>query len=433
MRRSASPRFLVGFAALVGMLVASWLALTYFLPAPPSKIVMATSTGESSDELLANRYRAILSRSHVDLDILRANSATEILQLLQNKSSGVVAAIIAGGASDAALSSDLRSLGRVNYQPYWVFYRSENVWTDLPDLKGKRIAVGPVDSDNRILAQKLFKLSGFGPETVEVPLVGQAAVQALAVGGVDAVFIAGAPDTPNIQTLLRDPAVRVMNFPRADALSRIFPYLVHLTLPAGAVDFAKNIPPADLNLIGTTNAVLVRDDLHPQIVYLLTQALMQIHNDASLLRTAGEFPTQRDPEYLMADAARDLYRNGPTFLNRYLPFWAANYIRRVAAMLVASIAVILPAFGYTPRLYAWFREQRLRTLYRRLRVIEHTLEQEPFSGDVEVLQQELDEIDRATRILPMGDSDLFFMFRQHLELTRSRLQRLLSKNEEEQI
>jgi hypothetical protein len=33
----------------------------------------------------------------------------------------------------------------------------------------------------------------------------------------------------------------------------------------------------------------------------------------------------------------------------------------------------------------------------------------------------------------MGESDLFFMSRQHFELTRSRLLRLLPKNEEGQI
>jgi hypothetical protein len=135
----------------------------------------------------------------------------------------------------------------------------------------------------------------------------------------------------------------------------------------------------------------------------------------------------------MADGARDLYRNGPTLLNLYLPFWVANYMQQVAAMLVASIAVILPAVGFTPKLYVWFREQRLRRLYRRLLVIDHTLQQDHFNGDVEVLQRDLEEIDQAMIIMRMGESDLFFMFRQHLELTRSRLLRRLPKNEKRQI
>jgi hypothetical protein len=221
--------------------------------------------------------------------------------------------------------------------------------------------------------------------------------------------------------LLRDPNIRLMNFPRADALSRIYPFLVHLVLPAGAVDFANDIPPADINLIGTTNAVLVRNDLHPQIVYLLTQALMEVHGDAGPFKSAGEFPAQRDPEYPMADTARDFYRSGPTFLNRYLPFWIVNYMQRAVALLVAATAVLVPIFGFMPRLFTWFREQSLRKLYRRLRDVEEALQREVSVHQAEALLNDLEEIDRAASVVPMRDSDLFFVFRQHLDRTRSRL------------
>ena len=410
-----------GLAAAVGVLAASWLALVYFFPAPPSKITIATATAGSSYELLGNRYKAILARSKVEVTVRLTNGAAENLRLLQDKNSGVAAGIVAGGVSDAALSPDLRSLGRVNYLPFWVFYRSVDIWPDLPSLKGKRIAVGQVGSDNQIVAKKLFELSGFNQETKVQPLAGQAAVKALAEGQVDAVFIAGTPDAPNIQILLRDPNIRLMNFPRADALSRIFPFLVHLVLPAGAIDFADNIPPADINLIGTTNAVLVRNNLHLQIVYLLTQAMMEVHGDAGLFKSAGEFPAPRDPEYPMADAARDFYRNGPTFLNRYLPFWVVNYMQRAAAVLIAATAVVVPIFGFMPWLYTWFREQSLRRLYRRLRDIEDALQQELSVQQAEALLNDLDKIDQAASVVPMRDSHLFFVFRQHLDQTRSRL------------
>jgi hypothetical protein len=64
----------------------------------------------------------------VDVTVLRTNGAAENLRLLQDKSSGVEVGIVAGGVSDTLLSSDLRSLGRINYQPFWVFYRSAEIW-----------------------------------------------------------------------------------------------------------------------------------------------------------------------------------------------------------------------------------------------------------------------------------------------------------------
>ena len=425
------PHYFVGLAAAVGVLAVSWLALDYFFPAPPSKITIATATGGSTYELLGNRYKAILARSHVDVTVRLTNGAVENLQLLEDRNSGVAAGIVAGGISDAALSPGLRSLGRINYQPFWVFYRSPDIWPDLTSLKGKRIAVGPVGSDNQIVAEKLFELSGFNQETKVLPLAGQAAIKALDEGQVDAVFIAGAPHAPHIETLMRHPGIRLMNFPRADALSRIFPFLVHLILPAGAIDFADNIPPTEINMVGTTNAVLVRNDLHPQIVYLLTQALMEVHGDAGLFKSFGEFPAQRDPEYPMADTARDFYRNGPTFLNRYLPFWVVNDMQRAAALLVAATAVVLPIFGFMPRLYSWFREQSLRRLYRRLRDVEDALKQELSVHQVKALQRDLEKIDQAASVVPMRDSDLFFVFRHHLDQTRARLASRLVETRDE--
>ena len=148
---------------------------------------------------------------------------------------------------------------------------------------------------------------------------------------------------------------------------------------------------------------------------------MEVHGDAGPFKSAGEFPAQRDPEYPMADTARDFYRSGPTFLNRYLPFWIVNYMQRAAALLVAATAVLVPIFGFMPRLVTWFREQSLRKLYRRLRDVEEALQRELSIHQAEALLNDLEEIDRAAGVVPMRDSDLFFVFRQHLDRTRSRL------------
>jgi hypothetical protein len=45
----------------------------------------------------------------------------------------------------------------------------------------------------------------------------------------------------------------------------------------GVFDIAANIPPNDVTLIATTVRILIRDDLHPQIVSLLLQTLIKDH------------------------------------------------------------------------------------------------------------------------------------------------------------
>jgi hypothetical protein len=228
-------------------------------------------------------------------------------------------------------------------------------------------------------------------------------------------------NAPGIQSLLRDPTVRLMNVAQAEALARLFPALHRLVLPQGVIDLEKNIPAEDVNLIGSTNAVLVRKELHPELIYLLAQTLKEVHSGGGIFQRAGEFPSQTDPEFPVAEEAVDYYRNGPSFLQRYLPFWMINYAKRVAAILVTAIAIVIPLFTLTPKLYAWALNLRLARLYRRLRLVNARLKGEPTADQVAALQNDLDHIDRAANILPMRHSDLFFSLLMHIDMTRTRL------------
>jgi hypothetical protein len=64
----------------------------------------------------------------------------------------------------------------------------------------------------------------------------------------------------------------------------------------------------------------------------------------------------------------------------------------------------------------------MRKLYRRLRIVEEVAQTELTAPQVGSLQNELEEIDRAARmILPQRHSDLFFVLEQHIILTRTQL------------
>jgi TRAP-type uncharacterized transport system substrate-binding protein len=134
--------FLMGLVGLVFIGSIGSLVLSYFIPAPPTKITIGTAFKGGAYEYFGNRYRAILARSHVELTVRLTQGAGENLSLLKDKSSDVQVGIVGGGASSSKLSPDVLSLGRMNYQPFWVFYRSTEVWPDLASLRGKRVALG---------------------------------------------------------------------------------------------------------------------------------------------------------------------------------------------------------------------------------------------------------------------------------------------------
>ena len=58
-----------GLAALLCIVGLSWLALDYFVPAPPSKFTIATGAKDQTYEAIGKRYRDILARSHVDVEL----------------------------------------------------------------------------------------------------------------------------------------------------------------------------------------------------------------------------------------------------------------------------------------------------------------------------------------------------------------------------
>ena len=418
-----TSRIVWAVTALLSTLAAVWLALWYFIPAPPSKITMAVGFKGGGFEHVASRYQERLARHHIKLVMQPGEGSLGNLKLVNDGSAGVDAALVYGGVSDAAQSPDLVSLGRVGFNPILFFYRGTESLDRLSQLKGKRVGASLVFPP----IQKILGANGITAEnTTLVQRAGMAAADALRNGEVDVIVVFAELSSPLTQSLLRDPNVRVMNLTQAEGLTRVIPFLNRLVLPQGVVDFEKNIPASDVNMIATTTAVVVRKTLHPELIYLLAQTLQEEHAESGILQRAGEFPSLIDPEFPMAEEARDFYKNGPSFLHRYLPFWMVNYIKRIVALLLAGFAVIIPLLTYGPKLYHWLLNSQLKKLYRRLRFIETRLRTELTVPEVAALQSDLEDINRAASIFPMRHSDDFFDLIIHIRLTRAELTSRLS-------
>ncbi len=363
-----------GIAPLIALVAVTWLALEYFVPSLPSRITIWAGAKGTSLEYFAEHYRKRFARAGINLIVRETAGALENLELLKNPNSGVKIGFVTGGLSSSEDASNLLSMGLISNVPFWIFYTSSQSLTGLSQLKAKRIAVGPEGSGARYTAERVLSKAGINANTATLlPFAGDAAVEALMNGSADAALIVGGSDAPSVAKLLTNPRLRVMNFATAEALTRIFPDLVRLVLPKGVIEIDPPNPPEDITLVGTTAKVLIRDDLHPAIVQLLAQAMKEEHQGSGLFQRRGEFPSAEDPEFPVSQIAVDYYRNGPSFLSRYLPLWMTVYVQRTIAFIVAGLAVVFPAFGFAPRLYEWLVQQRLRRLYRQLRVVEIAL------------------------------------------------------------
>jgi TRAP-type uncharacterized transport system substrate-binding protein len=422
----------IAVPALVAIGGSVWLALRFADPPPPATFVVSAATTGSPYHRFAERYRPIFERNGVKLQVLESVGSFANLKALSDPESGAHAAFVQGGLASAKDAPGLLSIGRVAYEPLWVFHGAGLALGRLSDLKGKRILVGPAGGGTAGLALRLLAANGVTAETAtlihrELPDY----VEMLGKGEADAGFLVLAAEARTIQRLLRAPNVRLMSFANADAYIQRFPFLTRLTLREGVVDFAANLPPADTVLLATTAAVLVREDAHRALVSLLAQAVQEVHGapavgaggEAQLFQRAGEFPLTSDPEFPFSEEARRVYRAGAPFLQRYVPFWVAATIDRLLVSLVVLVPILIPLVRFAPQIYSWRVRRRIVHWYGALKQLEASARR---AASPEARAEHLAALDRIEAAVddipvPLAFSDRIYELRQHIEIVRRRL------------
>jgi len=224
MQRLGYGRLIVGLVASAVLIGISWIVLEYLVPSPPSRVTIATGRKGTTFDYFGERYRQRFASAGVELHIRGTAGALENFQLLRDRNSNVQIAFLTGGISNKIQAPELRSMGLISNVPFWIFYSSSQSLGGLPELKGKRIAVGPEGSGARYATERILKRANIDSTTATLlPLAGDAAVEALKTGRADAALLVGGSNAPSVESLLNNPNVRLMNFSSADAFTRVFP------------------------------------------------------------------------------------------------------------------------------------------------------------------------------------------------------------------
>lgn len=442
---------------LAGGLGLAIYAVTLQAGAPTDgRIVLAT--GNAHYEQLAESYRPELERDGVRLEF-RDLEGFATLKALVDPNSGINAGFVKGGlvgslqgrlASEKAKGrhteyAKLQSLGRLFYEPIWVFTRNDTPIKSLRELAGKRVMVGTRDSGSRRIASQLLRANGIareGATLISEELSDNAAE--LLGGAADAAILILPADSDKIQSLLRLPNIRLMDFSaEGDAYDNRFPALTKLVMRTGSVEFQPLIPSADITLLATSVALVVRPSLDASLASLLTQAIMNNpksgfdkNGDPVLFYKAGEFPSPSDPEFEVPKEARQIYKtNELPFVLRLiapfnqrlgLPYSVTAYTSAHAAKLVLLIpllAVLLPAMRFLPIAYTWNVRRRLLYWYRQLKALERSLDSGGAKYDQALHEAEIERIDSRVRRMrvPLYFSHQLYDLRGHIDLVRQRI------------
>ncbi|HEX2658165.1 MAG TPA: TAXI family TRAP transporter solute-binding subunit [Polyangia bacterium] len=425
---SASSRDLlvVGLPTVLILVVAVAVGVKARRFAPPKVIRLASGPVGSGYRNQAEKYKTILARDGITVEMIQSRGALDNLDLLANRSLKVDVALVQGGLAEGRELPGLVSLGSLYPQPVMVYCRSDQPIDLLTALKGKRIAIGPEGSGARVLALKLLKANEMdGPPTTLLDLTGEEAARQLQAGTIDAAFLMGDSATQQVMKSLRAvPGIELASFRQAAGYLRKFRFLSKLTLPEGAMDLARDYPPRTLELIGPTVEMVAREDLHPALSDLLIGAAREIHGGPGLFRNAGEYPAPLARDFPISKEAERYYKSGEQFLYKRLPFWLASIVDRLLVLLLPLLVVIVPATRLAPAIYRWRVRSRIYKWYGALMAIERQMRLDPSApGRREKVHERLDAITRAVTELktPASFGDQLYVLRDHVAAVRRRL------------
>ncbi|WP_345970554.1 TAXI family TRAP transporter solute-binding subunit [Sulfurimonas sp. HSL1-6] len=408
-------------------ILALFLGLLYvgsrFLPPlAPDHVTIATGTEEGIYYQSALRYKALLAKQHVTVDIVPTQGSVEALGLLKAKKVDI--AFVQSGSTDAFRSEPFTSLASLYNEPIWVYYSAAaGELHNLSELKGKRIAVGADGSGTKALALTLLGANGITSENSTLLSLGNdAGAQALFDGDADALFSIIGAFAPLTKTLLLDPKIKLLDFTRTHAYTVRYPFLNAVTLDEGVMDLEHNLPATTKHLIAATATLVSRDDLHPDLIRLVLRAAQKVHGGAGVFRKEGEFPGTARLEFPINADAEVYLRDGESWLESLFPFWIASIIKRLMLLFIPVIALMIPLVKLFLPLVSWRSRSKIYRWYRTLNAIEDEMDSYDAPQRREAVMKLEEALLKIQKVdVPLSYRREYYDLIQHFELILGKL------------
>ena len=423
-----SVRDLLYAAVPVALLitVALFIVTYYSNAAPPDHLVISTGDDQSDLAEYAKDYQDILKEQGVKLEIRSSDGPLENLRRLEDEKAGVDAAFVQDGLGSPKAQPDIVSLGSLHYEPIWIYYRGKTALTHFSQLEGKKIAVGRVGHGTEVIVRRLLKMSGVNlSKTTLVNIDSVQSAAALKKGEVDVAFFMLPTESPILDELALDEDVRLMDVEQAEAISRRDAAFHHLVVPRGAIDLEADEPDRDTDIVASTATLLVRDDLHPALAYLLLKAASEIHSGPGIFEKRGEFPQNKDDVFPISDDAIQFYKSGGPFWQRYLPYWLAAWLDRFALLVIPFLAFAIPLVRTVPKIYHWRLRRRIYQRYGELKFLETQIKPVQTRSEFEKFMEQLGHMeDRVNRMkMPKNFAEYIYSLKGHIQFVRDRLEK----------
>lgn len=411
------------------MIVLMVLAIGVFLyevrPIPPQEISIATGQPNSGYSELGDWYQAYFARHGIQLNLVQTNGSVDNNQLL---SEGKVDAAFSQGGVPIPAPDQMVSLGSVEYEPLWLFYRGEKIPESgsLNFLKSKRVSIGAVGSGTRQMVLDLLRehsLDVAGHDNF-LAMDPQDSVDALLSGKIDALFFCTVIESKRLWTLLNDPDIHIWDFKTSKAISSKLGYANPVVFPIGSISLNPIEPAQNIDLVATHTKILVNKDLHPAIQYLFMMAgdSYYQHTDIYFNRPGG-FPAFIDNDVEKSEVAVKYLRSESTFLQRTFPFWVASFLDRAWLLIAALLAIIYPLIKMVPNYRNLHFYSDMTDRYMEMKAIDAAIVQSASRSALIEIEADLQNIDMKVSEMwvPVSALDRYYIMMNALNNLRRRL------------
>ena len=422
--------FTVSIPILLLVIASFYLTSKFIEPSSKKEITIATGSIDGEYYQTALKYKEILEKQKVKVNILTSNGSMENIQLLNDKKADI--AFIQNGIDELKEQTHITAIASIYYEPLWIFYKNDTYKMDyLIQLISKKISIGKEKSGTEDLALKILNDNGINKKNSQLLYNStQEAKDLLIKGEIDAMFIVSSPNSNVIKELLENPDISLFSFKRAKAYSRKYSFLEATPIYEGTIDLYKNLPSQDINLLSTTANLIVRDDFSDELTRLILKEIKRIHNKKGLFETQNQFPNIDNLTIEINEDAQRYFTYGDTWLEKIFPYWIASNIDRLKILLIPLITLMIPlSKGFFP-LYRWSIRSKIYKWYEEI----HKIDLEAEDAKNEELKKYLEKIIalkkeiKAETKVPLSYMGEYYDLIMHLELIISKINMKLASN-----
>lgn len=415
--------FTVSIPIIVLVIAAFYFTASFIKPSSKKELTIATGSKNGNYYKTALKYKELLKKDGVKLNIINTAGSVENLELLKTKK--VDLAFMQNGIT-LKEEKKIESLASIYYEPLWIFYKNENFSINyVIELIGKKIAIGAPKSGTKDLASKILSNNGINStNSTLLELSAHKAKEKLKKEEIDAMFVVTSANSSIIKELLEEPNIKALNIKRAKAYSRKYNFLEALTLYEGTLDLYKNIPSEDINILSTSATLVAREDLPSELIRIFLKKVKQTHNQKDLFAKPKQFPNTLNLQFELNEEAKRYFQYGDTFLEKIFPFWIASNIDRLKILLIPLLTLLLPLLkGFFP-LYTWSMRSKIYRWYDELREIDESLTKNDSSKKEEslkALEKLKEEISLETKV-PLSFTGEYYNLQVHLDLVKQKIE-----------